>query len=405
MWKGAIWTLKQTRRDNRNRVLRTGETQRQDGRYAFKYVDPLGRPHFVYSWRLVETDRVPKGKRQCVPLRDRERQIQRDLEDGINTPGGRMTVCQLYERYTRYRSNVRPATERGRDQLMRILREDELGGRRIESVRPTDAKGWAVRMQGKGYAYTTINNHKRSLKAAFYTAVQDDFIRKNPFDFGLGDVIENDTTPKVPLSAAQEESFLAFVRTDPVYAHYYDEVVILLETGLRISELCGLTRSDIDLVKRSVRVDHQLLFAKGGGYRVAKPKTQSGNRVIYMSDKVFEAFRRVLTRSGRREPIVIEGKRDFLFLNTRGMPRVSQGYASVFRGMVGKYRKGDRLPLPEVMTAHTLRHTFCTNMAMKGMNPKALQYVMGHTNIEMTLGYYAHSTSESALEEMRRVVA
>lgn len=73
--------------------------------------------------------------------------------------------------------------------------------------------------------------------------------------------------------------------------------------------------------------------------------------------------------------------------------------------MVGKYRKGDRLPLPEVMTAHTLRHTFCTNMAMKGMNPKALQYVMGHTNIEMTLGYYAHSTSESALEEMRRVVA
>ena len=57
------------------------------------------------------------------------------------------------------------------------------------------------------------------------------------------------------------------------------------------------------------------------------------------------------------------------------------------------------------MTPHTLRHTFCTNMANKGMNPKALQYVMGHTDIKMTLGYYAHTTSETAMDEMRRIVA
>ena len=397
--------MKKQRRDSKNRVLRVGESQRQDGRYAFKYVDPLGRPHFIYSWRLVETDRVPKGKRQCVPLRERERQIQRDLEDGINTLGGRMTVCELYARYTKYRANVRPGTKRSREQLMRLLREDELGGKRIESVRPTDVKAWAVRMQAKGYAYTTINNHKRSLKAAFYTAIADDFIRKNPFDCALADVIENDTTPKEPLSAAQEEALLSFVRTDPVYSNYYDEVVILLGTGLRISELCGLTKSDISLVKRSIRVDHQLLAADGGGYYVAEPKTKSGERVVYMSEPVFEAFRRVLARDGRKEEVVVDGHRDFLFLNSRGKPRVAQSYASVFRGMVRKYAKGDRPSLPEVMTAHTLRHTFCTNMAMKGMNPKALQYVMGHTDIKMTLGYYAHVTCDSAMEEMRRVVA
>ena len=101
----------------------------------------------------------------------------------------------------------------------------------------------------------------------------------------------------------------------------------------------------------------------------------------------------------------MDGHRDFLFLNSRGKPRVAQSYASVFRGMARKYAKGDRLPLPNVMTAHTLRHTFCTNMAMRGMNPKALQYVMGHTDIKMTLGYYAHVTCDSAMEEMRRIVA
>ena len=44
-------------------------------------------------------------------------------------------------------------------------------------------------------------------------------------------------------------------------------------------------------------------------------------------------------------------------------------------------------------------------MALAGMNPKNLQYVMGHSNIEMTLGYYAHASSETAMEEMRRISA
>lgn len=397
--------MSEKRRDNKNRILHTGESQRKDGRYAFKYIDGHGRPRFIYSWKLVATDRVPKGKRECVALREREKEVRRDLEDGIDHMGSKMTVCQLYERYTRCRANVRQGTERGRGQLLRILREDDLGAQRIESVRPSDAKCWAVRMSARGYAYTTINNNKRSLKAAFYTAVQDDLVRKNPFDFKLSDVIENDTKSKEPLSAEQEEALLSFVRTDRVYAKHYDEVVILLGTGLRISELCGLTKADINLESRCVHVDHQLLKGRDGHYYVDAPKTKSGERVVYMSQRVYEAFQRVLVRDCHRQPVIIDGHSDFLFLNTKGLPMLAQGYASVFRGMKRKYEKGDRPALPAVMTPHTLRHTFCTNMANKGMNPKALQYVMGHTDIKMTLGYYAHTTSETAMDEMRRIVA
>jgi len=61
--------------------------------------------------------------------------------------------------------------------------------------------------------------------------------------------------------------------------------------------------------------------------------------------------------------------------------------------------------LPKVTTPHTLRHTFCTNKANAGMNPKALQYLMGHANIVMTLNYYAHATFESAKAEMDRLAA
>jgi integrase len=49
-----------------------------------------------------------------------------------------------------------------------------------------------------------------------------------------------------------------------------------------------------------------------------------------------------------------------------------------------------------------LRHTFCTNLANAGMNPKALQYIMGHSNINMTLNYYAHAIHVSAFKGSRK---
>lgn len=128
--------------------------------------------------------------------------------------------------------------------------------------------------------YPFVHRRKRSLKAAFYTAIQDDCIRKNPFDFQLNTVIEDDTEPKVPLTPAQEESFLSFAQNDKVYQKYYDELIILLGTGLRISELCGLTDTDIDFENRIINVDHQLLRSAETGYYIETPKTKSGIRQI-----------------------------------------------------------------------------------------------------------------------------
>ena len=85
--------------------------------------------------------------------------------------------------------------------------------------------------------------------------------------------------------------------------------------------------------------------------------------------------------------------------------KVAVNYESMFRGLVRKYNKTQKVALPKVMTPHTLRHTFCTTLANAGMNPKALQYIMGHSNINMTLNYYAHTTSETSITEMKRLIA
>ena len=392
------------RKDNKGRLLKTGESQRKDGRYAYKYQDKNGKSKFLYSWRLTDTDPVPKGKRFGRSLRDLERDLQRDLMDGIDSSGKKMLLWQLYEKHNALKPNVRQSTETGRKYLMDILKSDTLGNMPIESIKPSDTKEWAIRMKKNGYSYQTINNYKRSLKACFYTALNDDLVRKNPFNWNLSDVLEDDTIHKTALTDEQVNALLSFLKIDDVYKKYYNAIVVLLYTGLRISELCGLTTSDIDFEKGFIRVNHQINYDKGK-YSINEPKTDSGIREIPMIKIVKEALQDEIKNRGKIQNVNIDGYSDFVFLNQKGYPMYATAYSSTFPNMLkkyNKYHKGDELPL---ITPHTLRHTFCTNMANKKMTPNTLQYVMGHKNITMTLGYYAHGTAQSAMVEMLSISA
>ena len=123
-----------------------------------------------------------------------------------------------------------------------------------------------------------------------------------------------------------------------------------------------------------------------------------------MSEKVYQAMRRVMQNRREAQEINIDGYRNFLFLNQNGLPKAAANYESMLRGLVKKYNKKHEEKLPYI-SPHTLRHTFCTRLADAGMNPKALQYIMGHSNISMTLDYYAHASFDSARSEMERVAA
>lgn len=77
------------------------------------------------------------------------------------------------------------------------------------------------------------------------------------------------------------------MQNDVVYQKYYDAIIILLGTGLRISELCGLTETDIDFENRLINIDHQLSKISGISYHVDPPKTKSDIRQIRMSVAVW----------------------------------------------------------------------------------------------------------------------
>ncbi|HJB39546.1 MAG TPA: tyrosine-type recombinase/integrase [Candidatus Ruthenibacterium avium] len=387
------------RKDNKGRLLKTGESQRQDGRYAFKYRGKDGKDRFIYSWRLNDTDPLPKGKRQCKSLRELEKELQRDLMDGIDATGKKMLLWQLYEKHNALKPNVRKATVQGRKMLLNILKTDELGNMPIDKIKPSDTKQWAFRMSKK-YSYQTINNHKRSLTACFHTAINDDLVRKNPFAWALSDVLKDDTVHKTALTEEQSDALVSFVKMDSTYQRYCNAIIVILYTGLRISELCGLTVRDIDFENGFICVNHQLLHDKEG-YRVTSPKTDSGIRKIPLLAPAREALLNEIESRINVQAIEIDGYSDFVFLNKKGYPMYAAAYDTAFNNLVRKYNKHHKATELPMITPHMLRHTFCTNMANKKMTPNTLQYIMGHKNIMMTLGYYTHGTPQSAMAEMQ----
>ena len=395
--------MSEKRRDSKNRILRTGESQRKDGRYAYKYIDAFGKPQFVYAWKLVPTDRTPAGKREDISLREKVEEILQDKNDGIDTAGKKMTVYELFKKYLKQQRNARASTQNTYHYLLEFLKKDKFGARSIDTVKISDVKTWLLELKENGLAYGTVLFYKRALKPAFKMALHDDCIRKNPFDFSLSSVMKNDTQSRQALTQEQEEKLLAFVQSDVCYQKHYDEIIVLLRTGLRISEFCGLTVNDLDFTNRVINIDHQLIKLKRN-YIVQPPKSENGVRQIPMSDEVYQSLKNILKHRRKQKELEIDGYKDFLFINRNGNPNVAVNYEAVFRKLVNKYNSKHEEQLPRI-TPHVMRHTFCTRLANAGMNPKALQYVMGHSNITITLNLYSHASLETVKAELQRFVA
>jgi len=391
------------RKDNKGRILHNGEVQLADGRYRFKYVNSAGEEKYLYSWRLTMTDEAYKGRR-CLSLREMEKKVQVDLFDHIVPNGGDYTVLELVEKYVATKTGVRRTTKTGYGTVMNILKEDPFGKRRIDTVRISDAKCWLIKLQKvDGRGYSSIHSIRGVLRPAFQLAVDDDLIRKNPFGFQLVEVVVNDSVTREALTNDQERRFLKFVKDDPHYSRYYDGIYILFKTGMRVSEFCGLTLSDLDFKLHKINIDHQLQKKGSTGYYIEKTKTGSGTRVIPMTEDVEACFKRMI--AGRKPPKVepvIDGYSGFLSFDKDGSVRYSLHWEHYFSAITKKHNKIFKAQMP-VVTPHVCRHTYCSAMARAGMNPKTLQYLMGHSDISVTLNTYAHVNFSDAREEIKRI--
>lgn len=392
------------RKDSKGRILRENERQRDDGRYLYTYKDPTtGKKMFIYSWKLEKNDKTPAGKKVDLSLREKEKQIEKDLRDGISYKAGGVTVLELVERYISLKTKVRPTTRAGYKTVVNVLKADPFGQKNIANIKTSEAKKWLISLQDGGRSYSSIHSIRGVVRPAFAMAVEDDLIRKNPFDFELAKVLINDSVKRDALTPKQERDFLKFIKEDEHFSRFYDGMFILFKTGLRISELCGLTIRDIDLKERTINVSKQLQYTGGKKAYIEQTKTDAGTRVLPMSDEVYEAFKRVI--SGRKKPKVekmIDGVSGFLFLDENGKPMVAYQWEKKFQHSVEKYNKIYKVELPKI-TPHVCRHTFCTNMAKSGISVKTLQYLMGHSDISITMNVYTHLKLADAQDELEKL--
>ena len=392
------------RRDNKNRKLWTGESQDKDGRYVYKYTDAFGKRKALYSWRLTEADAAPKGKRKDLSLREKEKVLQKEVSDGIVPDGGNMTVLELVKRYVSQKRGVRHNTEANYKFVINIIAKEPFGQKRIDKVKLSDAKAWLIKLQDDGRGYSTLHTVRGVIRPAFQMAMDDDLIRRNPFEFQLCTVVVNDSVTREAITRKQERQFLDFIKNDKHFCRYYDGIYILFHTGLRISEFVGLTIADIDFKNRKINVDHQLQRKRNMEYIIEETKTEAGVRQIPMTDDVYECFQRIV--ANRKKPKVeplIGGRTGFLYLDKNEMPMVALHWEKYFQHIREKYNSIYRVQMPTI-TPHVCRHTFCSNMAKSGMNPKTFQYIMGHSDISVTLNTYTHVKFEDAEEEMKKVV-
>lgn len=379
------------RRDSKGALLKSGERQRKDGRYEYRYSDLRGIRHSIYASTLKD-------------LREVENRIELANKRNEDYSKGSMNVIQLVDRYIYLRQGVRYNTKVGFRFVKNLIEKEEFAFRKIRDIKASDAKLWFIKLHNDGKGYSTLTTVRGVLKPAFDMACEEDIVHKNPFDFKITTVVPNDSERRIALTDDQLETWMSYIRDDKTYRKYYDEFVVLKETGMRVSEFCGLTLSDVDLKNRKIRVDHQLIRERNGRYYVEETKTKSGKRYIPMTEASYIAFSNlVANRPHLKVEPIIDGYSGFLLIDKKLQPKVALHIENECRWALAKYMKlyPDK-PLPHI-TPHVFRHTFCTNMAKAGMDVKSLQYLMGHSDVGVTMNVYTHASYESALIQFNKL--
>ncbi len=415
--------MSEKRRDNKGRILQNSESQRPDGKYEFKYTDSSGR-HSVYSWKLVATDKVPPGKRQCEALRDIEKHILRDIEDDIDTKRSQETTLNdCFDEYVSHKI-IKPTTKS--EYLYRYEKyiRHNIGFMKISNIERSDIK--------KLYSHLAINLKLTSgtirgihtmICPLFNMAVRDNIIRSNPTDGVLSELhiqhIAEKQKKRHSLTEQQQDRFIEFISQNSKYKNLKTIFTVMLGTGLRIGELCGLRWEDCDFENNIIKINHNLLYNARKNEtcqraRISTPKTRAGVRDIPM----FTEVKLALLKEYEYQKIhgfntfCVDGYTGFVFGCTRD--KILRGWYVNYwikriikdantQEMKNAKTEGRQPILLPHFSCHNLRHTFCTRMCENESNVKLIQEVMGHTDIRVTMDVYNETTREKKLESFARL--
>ncbi len=406
--------MAKSRKDNKGRVLRKGETQRScDGKYVYTYMNPEGKRRSIYSDDIME-------------LRKREDKLIKDQLDGLDTyTAGNASVNYVFDRYISTKSDIRGTTRRNYKYMYgRFIREG-FGKKKIAAIKYSDVlKFYQHLLKEKDMQVNTLETIHTVLHPTFQLAVRDDIIRSNPSDGVMAQI------KKIPgknhgvrhaLTLEQQRAFINYIEDNITFNHWASLFKFLLGTGCRIGEAIGIRWEDVDFEKRIININHNLVYYSTEykehsicTFSISLPKTEAGIRIIPMMDTVYDALQSELElqqENGFNET-EIDGMKGFIFQNRFGNVHNPQSinrtikriYESYNAEEVVKAQKEHREPviIPH-FSCHHLRHTFCSRFCENETNLKVIQTIMGHANIETTMDIYAEVTDSKKHEAIQNL--
>lgn len=406
--------MSEKRRDKKGRVLRTGENQRKDGMYEYKYTDAKGVRRSVYSWKLVDTDSVPAGKR-CKDkdsLRNLEKLIQRDVDDGIDTySGSNITLNQCFEMSLQKRVKLRGTTRiTYKVEYDRHFR-DTIGDKTLNSIAQHHLISLYASLLTSGLKPATIECLNICIKPSFALAKKNGWIRTDPTE-GVIAEMKNlfpwEKPKKKGLTEEEQEIFMRIVKETPRFQWLHPLFTFLLGTGCRIGEALALRWQDCNFTKGWISINRTLVYRTERddpeSFHLNPPKSSAGKRVIPMFTEVRQSLQTL--QEMQRElstKITVDGFQDFVFLTPKGSLYYPASIHAIMKQIVKFYNEAEKVEsqkekrepvfLPPV-TPHVLRHTFCTRLCENEPNLKVIQEIMGHKNISITMDVYNDATEK-----------
>lgn len=409
--------MSEKRRDNKGRILRDGESQRSDGRYMYQFIDTYGRRKTLYSWRLVEADRTPKGKKDVLPLREQIEQVKRDVKDGIRSGTNKMTLNEMFEIYFATKRNLKQSTRTNYRYMWDKYAKETIGRKKLCMLKKSDVLHFYNDLLDAGFKPNSMEIMNTILHPTLRMAVDDGYIRLNPSAGCMMEIKKSHDWIKPKRHALTEKeqyAFITYTANSKIYNHWLPLFTTLLGTGGRIGEIIGLRWEDIDFKNNIISINHNLVYrVQDNGeceFHVTTPKTKNSVREVPLLSEVKRALlseRKKCLQTNTVCDVEIDGYTNFIFTNrygnvhcpltiNRAIKRIYTAYNEEECILAEKeHRKPILLPH---FTCHNLRHTFCTRFCENESNIKVIQEIMGHADITTTMDVYAEATKDKKKE-------
>ena len=263
-----------------------------------------------------------------------------------------------------------------------------LGQIKFKDVRPDHIQGLYDLRMAEGASPYTIKRIHKVLHCALEQGVKTGLLVRNP-----SSVTSPPKLKQREMSFYTEERVQAFLSTangsnDALYPLYY----LVIHTGMRKSELLGLKWEDLDWERRTIKVQRQLRWVKGGKVEFSTPKTRNGIRMIILGQEALRVLKGHQSRKAQEHELI--------FISEQGQPlRDKQLYKS-FKGLI------KIAGLPEIRF-HDLRHTAASLMLNYGIPVIIVSKRLGHARASITMDVYGHlipSKQEEAAILMDRLM-